>query len=125
MTNVEKIYWLTRLDVLNNGASGILAFSIVYGIFIGIMLLMGKDLVEESTMKKLTQHLKYIYIPLAIISGLVKAFVPTKEEMILIWAGGSTLDYVQENKELKEIPDKATKVIINYLDEKLNEVKED
>ena len=43
--------------------------------------------------------------------------------MLLIVAGGQTLNYIEQDENLKKIPYKATEVVAQHLDSKLKETE--
>ena len=120
---MNEIYWITRLDMVNRW---LLAFSIISGIIMGIVAIayiLSKSDNDEHSMGIFRSILKpstrvfFICIPLSILT-------PTKNEAMLIWGVGSTIDYIQDNETAKQLPDKC----INALDawvESLSEEKEE
>lgn len=54
---------------------------------------------------------------------LVLIFLPTRNEVIAIYAGGKTLDFAQQDSSLAKIPAQTTEVISNYLDKMIKEEK--
>lgn len=51
-----------------------------------------------------------------IISVLGRVFVPTEKEMTMILGLGQTIDYIQENKTIKELPDKCVEALDAWVD---------
>jgi len=49
--------------------------------------------------------------------------MPSKNDMILIYAGGKTMDYVQKDTSLQKIPYQTTAIISDYLDKTIKEMK--
>lgn len=61
----------------------------------------------------------------AIAFGVVMAiFIPSQKSLLIIYGVGSTIDYVRENKNANNIPDKCIKALDKYLDDALKEDKE-
>jgi len=48
--------------------------------------------------------LRKIFIPLSIVFGLFHSMLPTKNDMLLIIAAGSVLEYVEKDTSLQQIP---------------------
>lgn len=51
-----------------------------------------------------------------IISTLVLVFLPTKNQLYIIYGVGGTLDYLKENPTAKELPDKCIKALDTWVD---------
>lgn len=111
---MNEIYWITRLDMINGW---LFAFCIVSGIILTastIMYMVGKNCDyddSDSTMKTFTAIIKpsawvfFTTLPLTILT-------PTKDEAMLIWGVGSTIDYLQDSETVQQLPDK----VVNALD---------
>ena len=50
------------------------------------------------------------------ISALMCLFVPGSKQAMLIWGIGSTVDYIQENEAVKELPDKCVEALEVWLE---------
>lgn len=55
---------------------------------------------------------------------LAGAFLPTKKDMYIIYGVGSVVDYLQENEEAKQLPDKTIKALNAFAD-KYTQTKEE
>lgn len=126
MNNVEKLYWITRLDGLN----GLLIFTIIASAFYILFYFIFCFVNEEEyvdfpgkVVKSINNKFKYIALPVFVLSLLGYVFTPTRDEMILIIAGGETLDYVENNKSIQEVTDKAPEYILKYLNNQIDELK--
>jgi hypothetical protein len=100
----------------------LIAFCLVSGILmIGLMILYmaAKSDYDESTIKNTKSILKpstivfFICLPITILT-------PTKDEALLIWGVGSTIDYIKENETIKQLPDKC----VNALDAWVNSLSD-
>ena len=123
MNNYLTIYWLTRLDILHD-LSGVLLICGIIILFVYFLIVIMSLYTQEDCNK---YHLRYkkiriLSIWVVIISGLILTFIPTKSEMILIYAGGKTMDYVQADTSLSKIPYQTTTIISNYLDNAIKEL---
>lgn len=122
MSNYLKIYWLTRLDYLQGLAIGA-------GVCIGLLILLhyifyyASNDFSDDPFKLLKGWLKPFAITMFIVSVIASCLVPTKNEAILIMAGGKTMDFVQNDSSLNKIPAQATAIISDYLDKQLKETK--
>ena len=51
-----------------------------------------------------------------VLSGIGWVFVPKTNEALLIYGVGTTIDYVDNNETIKQLPDKAVQALDKYLD---------
>lgn len=111
---MSEIYWITRLDSLQVLFIMMIAVpSIILFIYFLSWLDEGID-----SMKSAFKHiLPFIFVG---ILGLV--FVPNKQDALLILGVGGTIDYINKNEAIKEIPDKCIKALDAWV-ESLNESK--
>lgn len=126
MNNYSKIYWLTRLDYINS-LFIILLISSILALFVYYLVKVMDCLDEKDRQEYKANYGKiktgafYTYI----ISILIVVFIPTKNDMIMIYAGGKTMNYVQSDTSLKKIPYQTTQIISEYLDKSIKEIKDD
>jgi uncharacterized membrane protein len=123
MNNYAKLYWLTRLDNITIALSVLLCLSLVVLIFYLVHLFVeGYDAEDLAAHKK--RYGKYINMSIwsLVISSIVLVFMPTKNDLILIYAGGKTMDYVQSDTSLSKIPYQTTAIISQYLDKSIKEL---
>ena len=108
---MNEIYWITRLDMIN---IWLIIFSVIGGVIMvvsTILYIVGKSDYDESMIRNTKSILKpstiafFICLPLTILT-------PTKDEAMLIWGVGSTIDYIQNNETIQQLPDKC----VNALD---------
>lgn len=120
MSNELMIYWITRMD---NISSLFLSLAIISGAGAVIMLFIANiDHYEEYREKRLYIRFR-IFMVLAIFFAIVNVFIPNTKQAIMIYAGGKTLDYIQSDTSLQQIPSKSTELILNKLNEYLKETK--
>lgn len=130
MNNYEKIYWLTRMDSIHDllqGATTICIVGVILSlIFYPIISMAAEDFSDEpEKLKRSVSRARIVMIVVGIISAIALTLAPTKNEMIVIYAGGKTLDYVQADTSLQKIPFQATKYISDYLEKSLKEMKDE
>ena len=120
---MNEIYWITRLDMINGW---LFAFGIISSIIMGtsaIMYIVFKSENDENSMGIIRSILKtstrvfFICLPLSILT-------PTKDEAMLIWGVGSTIDYIKENETIKQLPDKCVNALDAWV-ESLSDDKEE
>lgn len=123
MSNSFWIYLITRLDIFI-GLS--MAFAIISALFTVVTyawksMEFSED--YEGDRIKIVRANKTIKLSLriCIIFTVVASLLPSSKEAIMIYAGGKTMDYIQQDTSLQKIPYKATEIVIKKMDEYLNE----
>lgn len=111
---MNEIYWLTRVGTISIIGYVMLVLSIVALVTIPLWI--------DMTGFNLKTAIKSIFAT-GIIGLIIVAFVPTKQDMYLIYGLGSVVEYVQGNDKAKEIPDKAVEAIIEWMDLKKEDEK--
>lgn len=133
MDNYTALYWLTRLDGINNLVLGFGWICLVVALIVFIASRIGADFDEfhhgDELLKRIDARGKFTKkIKPLIIWGAclitISVFLPTKNDMILIYAGGKTMDYVQSDTSLQKIPYQTIKIISDYLEKQIEEVKD-
>jgi regulator of protease activity HflC (stomatin/prohibitin superfamily) len=122
MNNYQQLYWLTRLDSIQSLCITILIFVGLFILIVHIVAAVEAEWTEHETIKKwrtLANKGFYFLIP----AILLLTFLPSKDEVIFIYAGGKTMDFIQEDSSINKIPAQTTKLITDYLDNKIKETK--
>lgn len=105
---MSEIYWLTRLDHLVR-LFNVCAFLSIVLLLILFAFIIDGDLREEIRQKAKT--IQTVSIIVFTISFFGRVFIPTEKEMMMILGLGQTIDYIQENKTIKELPDKCVEAL--------------
>lgn len=88
--------------------------AIVTGIFtIGFFLSLAED--DKESLPVIKKLLK-ISTPILVVCLLIKIFVPTTKEALLIYGVGGTIDYVKSNPTAKQLPDKCVNALDKWVD---------
>ena len=109
------IYFISKLDTIiiaSIVAATICGFIIFFGCVIGF--------VEEE--EQLLRIVKKAILPF-IISFTIAIFTPSTQTAFAMYGVGKIIDYVKENKELTNLPDKCIKALDIWLDKQLEEEK--
>jgi hypothetical protein len=109
------IYFISSLDTIiiaSIVAAIICGFIIFFGSFIGF--------VEEE--ERALHAAKKAILPF-IISFTIAIFTPSTQAAFAMYGVGKIIDYVKENKELTNLPDKCIKALDIWLDKQLEEEK--
>ena len=100
---MSEIYWLTRLDTINVLCLIVTIFSAILCFIFGIF-----GWCEEIERLKIAA--KTLVVPF-VVALLGFIFIPTEKEMMMILGLGQTIDYIQENETIKELPDKCVEAL--------------
>lgn len=112
-----ELYLITRLNAVENLFTACLIIGIVSLCFSTIPYVGMCSYPDDDFPKKMFNTLKkcgLIFLPIGML-GLT--FVPNTKDMLLIYGGGTIIEYCQENNELKQIPDKTITIINQLLDD--------
>ena len=90
-------------------------------IIIGFIVASNDDEFDTEIRGKLKSVSKKLVLP-TIIFLLLSIFIPSSRDLMAIYGVGGVIDYVQENPDAKQLPDKYIKVLNKWVD---NELKSD
>lgn len=129
MTNYSKIYWLTRLDQIQNLVTIVTIIFFVVAIMYPIVRYAVMDIeMSDSALEKWDKRAKWKlrwFGFISILIMLIGIFTPSKNEMILIMAGGKTMDFVEKDTSLSKIPYQTAAIISSYLENSIQEMKKE
>lgn len=114
---MKELYFINLIGNINIAAwvtFGVLCFA---AFVIGTAYFM--DDIDDELMKKLTKPMM-IVAAICLVLGIL---TPTKKDAYIIYGVGSVVDYIQENDEAKQLPDKTVKML-NALADKYTEETE-
>lgn len=116
---MEEIYWITRMDNIHSALVTFLCVSVASTIVSIIGYFITKSLDEdEGEWVNFGKFLKYA-VPSSLILTLLLVFIPTTKEILMIYGVGGTLDYVQSNEKIQQLPDKVVDAIDLFIDDYL------
>lgn len=130
MSFTSKMYWFTRLSVITTAlkailiVSGILAAAALIFWFV-IYLSDPEYMADEEEGKK--RYLKFgskilCISTIVFVIGLIgRTFTPTTSEALIIYGVGESVEYLQNNKDAIQIPDKVLQALNKYLDEAIED----
>ena len=130
---MNEIYWITRLDAICNFLITIAVVSFVISVVIGAFSMYNRfaaDDYEEGGkyynchMQRFKIFLNYFKrsIIVTFVLTVINIFIPNKNEALLIYGVGGTIDYIKSNDTAKQLPDKCIKALDKWV-ENLNEEK--
>ena len=113
--------WLIYLiSILDNLFCVSMVLSIV-ALFGTILTCVASIINEDSARDSLVIKLRKLSIIFLSIFAPIALFVPNSKQATMIFAVGTTIEYVQNNEKIKELPDKAVLCLDKFIDEYLNE----
>lgn len=131
---MEELYWITRLGALNFLFNVIIFVSLVAIIILAVELFVIKTTSDNEYDKKLelqvitgkvhNENISYNFVKkqfirafiVFVVSIICNVFIPTKNEALMIYGVGGTIDYVKSNKTAKQLPDKCIKALDKWAD---------
>lgn len=131
---MNEIYWITRLDMINNW---LVAFAIISGAALiiswGILIInyyvflyasWDSDKRDARASIKVCKPIKKYSMIVFLITLLLSIFTPTQKEALMIYGVGGTIDYIKSNGTIKELPDKCVNALDAWVDSLTDENKE-
>lgn len=111
------IYLITILDNLQCISMVLSLISLFGTILTTVAVIIDEDNARDKSIIKL-RKLSIIFLS---IFAPIALFVPNSKQAAMIFAVGTTIEYVQNNEKIKELPDKAVLCLDKFIDEYLNE----
>ena len=121
---MSEIYWITRFDSINTCAMVFLIISAIVSVLgtLGLFICIAENDTESLPIVK---KILKISVPTLIVCLIIKIFVPTTKEALLIYGVGGTIDYVKSNPVAKKLPDKCVNALDKWVDSWSIEEKKD
>ena len=126
-----EIYWLTRVDTLNTLFGWMIAVPVAVAAVMFFAFLVSMDNIGQSTIdenwisfKKYCRKFRNVLLPIFIIGILGTGFCPTKNDMLLIYGVGGSIDYLRNNPTAQKLPDKCIEALDAWVDELFPENRE-
>ena len=117
---MNEIYWITVLGSLRTVA--LIIFAMVTGVTILCVCIlfstMGTYDADEidTIMRRKVKKITVFSAIAGFILVIAMIFIPSKQDMYLIYGAGNVIDYCQDNPKVKELPDKAVEALNTWLD---------
>lgn len=110
------MYWITRLSSIHDAFLFVFIIAAIVAGFTGIIiLLIGDDKDDHACFKRVKKYFITAFVAV-VLGGIGLVFVPKTNEALLIYGVGTTIDYVDNNETIKQLPDKAVQALDKYLD---------
>ena len=124
LNNYSQLYWLTRLDGIKGFSVTVLVICGILSIATFLWVAIEGNWMDEEKLNPLKKWRNGLFIA-TFVFGLISIFIPTKNEMIFIYAGGKTMDFIDSDTSINKIPAQTTKIITDYLEKQIKETNED
>lgn len=116
LTGISNMYWITRLSLIHDAFLFVFIIATIVAVITGmIILLIGNDKDDHSCFKCVKKYF-ITAVMTVVLNGIGLVFVPNTSEALLIYGVGTTIDYVDNNETIKQLPDKAVQALDKYLD---------
>ena len=117
LTGISDMYWITRLSSIHDAFLFILIIAATVAVLTGIIVLsFSNDDEDDNACFKRIKKCFITAVVAVVLSGIGLVFVPKTNEALLIYGVGTTIDYVDSNETIKQLPDKAVQALDKYLD---------
>lgn len=116
LTGISDMYWITRLSSIHDAFLFVFIIAAIVAGFTGIIiLLIGDDKDDHACFKRVKKYFITAFVAV-VLGGIGLVFVPKTNEALLIYGVGTTIDHVDNNETIKQLPDKAVQALDKYLD---------
>ena len=117
LTGISDMYWITRLSSIHDAFILILIIAATVAVLTGtIVLSFINDDEDDNVGFKRIKKCFITAVVSVVLSGIGLVFLPKTNEALLIYGVGTTIDSVDSNEPIKQLPDKAVQALDKYLD---------
>ena len=124
---MNEIYWITRLTCICNFLTAVAVVSFLISVVMVAFAMYNRfeadDYAEGGKyyncyMQRFKIFLNYFKrsIIVTLVLTVINIFIPTKNDALLIYGVGGTIDYVKPNKTAKQLPDKCIKALDKWVE---------
>lgn len=116
---MSTLYWINVLGNFYELCILIFVISALLGITFILVTVFHEDDIKADLSK--VGYKKFVKVRktnciVLIISTLVLVFLPTKNQLYIIYGVGGAIDYLKDNPTAKELPDKCIKALDTWVD---------
>lgn len=113
--------WLIYLITILDNVQCVSMILSVLGL-LGTILTYAASIIDEDSASDIAvMRLRKLSIIFLSIFAPIALFVPNSKQAAMIFTIGTTIEYVQNNEKIKELPDKAVLCLDKFIDEYLKE----
>lgn len=116
LSGISHMYWITRLSSIHDAFLFVFVIAMIVAVFTGVIVLSFGDDKDDNAWFKRVKKCFITSAVAVVLGGIGLVFVPKTNEALLIYGVGTTIDYVDSNETIKQLPDKAVQALDKYLD---------
>ena len=127
MWTIYLLFLLQKISILIQVLTGLSGAASVIGITLSIVAASEDpnhhnsfSANERAVITKIRKIALRIFIPCLFFI----LTIPSAKQIAIIWSVGNTIEYIQGNEKIKELPDKAVQCLDKFIDDYLNEKNE-
>lgn len=109
---MNELYWITRVGALDNFFCMLWGLGLLLFVVLLLYIPLFKTSIPPRWIHRWVTRLAII-ISIGIVGDII---TPTKEEMLVIYGIGGTMDYLKSSDKAKQLPDKCVDALIRYVD---------
>ena len=121
---METIYWIQRLGEINFIANVFFVLSIIFGACFAILAMTNyedrNDYDENAMFYNIGIRGFKTAVVTFFISMFLSIFVPSENNLYVIYGVGGTIDYIKSNDTAKQLPDKVVNALDAWIDNQTN-----
>ena len=124
---MSTLYWISVLGNLQTLAVVLCSISgtIFFISLLFIIIYSDSSFPSEKQTQETAIDITKCSLPVLLLGILLAVFIPTKEELYLIYGVGGTIDYLKSNDTAKQLPDKTIQVLDKWVNSYLEEDNEE
>ena len=113
---MNELYWISILGNISCvcGIGCILLIFLLCVAIIAYIVEISSEYKCNDTIKKQQSFIKKL-ISILVILLLPSIFIPSTNQLMIIYGVGGTIDYIQDNPNAKQLPDKCIKILTHYI----------
>ena len=116
---MSTLYWINVLGNLSDVCMIIFIMSALLSLVFFLVTIFYENEIKADLSK--VGYKKFVKVRktnciVLIISTLVLVFLPTKNQLYIIYGVGGVIDYLKDNPTTKELPDKCIKALDTWVD---------
>ena len=122
MSTEALLYWITRLDAIH----AIILTGIIVAIIVVVISGVFSLSCECNQCDECREIARYVFmrtLPFAFLFIMMRIFIPTAQETLIIVGVGGTIEYLKSNETAVQLPDKAIKALDKLVDDYLEDEK--
>lgn len=120
---MKNLYWFSVLDGFKDVCITAMIILIVTVVVLLITYIVMVAENENDSIRTKIGKMTFKMFAALCITSLFVIFVPSKNDMYVIYGVGKTLDYLKENPDAKNLPDKTVEFLNVVMDEYIDEHK--